>query len=98
MKYITDEQSHAIKGQTSNRDKNGELLCLLGPFDETKFSNFVKCLRQTDQNTVARIIENGGGLKHDLYDNIVCIMILVMHLRRLLDQDRSKTVNNLGSQ
>ena len=67
LNCITEEQSHFIQRQRSTQDKNAELLFVIESFDETKFSNFVKCLRQTNQKTVARIIENGGGLKNKLY-------------------------------
>ena len=67
LNCITEEQSHFIQRQRSTQDKNAELLYVIETFDETKFSNFVKCLRKTNQKTVARIIENGGGLKNKLY-------------------------------
>src|SRR6218665_32763 len=59
---ITEEQSHFIQRQRSTRDKNYELLYIEESFDETKFSNLVNCLRRTNQRTVAKIIENGGGV------------------------------------
>ena len=40
-----------------------ELLWVMKSFDVAKFSNFLKCLRQTNQKTVARTMENGGGLQ-----------------------------------
>src|SRR6218665_3415719 len=58
---LTYEQSHFIQRQRFNRDKNDELLYIIRSFDETKFLNFVKCLRQTNQKTVARILDNRGG-------------------------------------
>ena len=64
LNCITDEQSHFIQRQRSTRDKNYELVYVLESFDETKFSSFVKCLRHNNQRTVAKIIENGGGLTY----------------------------------
>src|SRR6218665_2668926 len=64
---VTEGQSHLLKSLSSNRHKNTELLWAMKYFDVAKFSNFVKCLRQTNQKTVARIIENGGGLQFLLY-------------------------------
>src|SRR5688572_30317910 len=63
LNCITEEQSHFIQRQRLERDKNDELLYSVTPFEEEKWSHFVKCLRQTNQKTVARIIEKGGGLK-----------------------------------
>src|SRR6218665_1471468 len=57
----TKEKSHFIQGHHSVRYKNTELLCTMSSFDDTKFSNFVTFLRQANQRTVARIMENGGG-------------------------------------
>jgi len=67
LNCITEEQSYVIQRQRLNRDKNDELLHVMRSFDETMVSNFVKCLRQTNQRTVARVIESGGGLKYKLY-------------------------------
>lgn len=67
---ITEEQNHLIRQQHPNRDKISELLYVTESMDETKFSNFVRSLRRTSQMTVARIIENGGGLEYKLYLNI----------------------------
>ena len=64
---ITEEQRYFIERQHFTRDKNDHLLHVVEPLDETNFSNFVKCLRQTNQKTIARIIENGGGLKYKFY-------------------------------
>ena len=64
---ITNEQSHFIQSQCSERDKNYELLHVVESFDETKFSTFVTSLRRTNQRTVAKIIENGGGITFKLY-------------------------------
>src|SRR6218665_1014547 len=63
LNCLTYEQSHFIERQRFNRDKNDELLHIIRSFDETKFLNFVKCLRQTNQKTVARIMDNRGGLQ-----------------------------------
>ena len=76
LNCITEEQSHFIQRLHSTQDKNAELLYVIKPFDETKFSNFAKCLRQTNQKTVARIIENGGGItKNFIYGLIINILI-----------------------
>src|SRR6218665_2446655 len=64
LNCITEEQSNFILKQCSNRNKNAELFRIVRSFDDTKFSNFVRCLRQTNQGTVARIVEHGGGLKY----------------------------------
>src|SRR5688572_33025325 len=61
LNCITEEQSHFIQRQRSTQDKNAELLYVMTSFDEKKFSNLFKCLRRTNQKTVARIMENGGG-------------------------------------
>jgi len=61
LNCVTEEQRNFILKQCSNRNKNAELLRLVRSFDDTKFTKFVKCLRQTKQKTVARIVENGGG-------------------------------------
>ena len=60
---LTYEQSQFIGRQRLNRDKNDELLYFIRSFSETKFLNFVKGLRQTNHKTVARIMDNGGGLQ-----------------------------------
>src|SRR6218665_3370998 len=62
LNCITYEQSHFIQRQSSTQDKNYELLYIMESFDEKKFSHFVNCLRRTSQRTVAKIIENGGGV------------------------------------
>lgn len=61
LNCITKEQSHFILRQRSKRNKNAELLKIVRSFDETKFKKFVKCLRQTNQTEVARVVESGGG-------------------------------------
>lgn len=58
---VTKEKCHFIQRQCSNPNKNAEILYAVRPFDENKCTNLVKCFRQTNQRTVARIIENGGG-------------------------------------
>ena len=63
---ITEKQRHFFQRQLSDYDKNTELSYILSSFDEAKFSNFVKCLKQTNQKTVAKIMENGGGLQFKL--------------------------------
>ena len=77
LNCITEEQSHFIQRQHSNRCKNAELLYFMRFFDETKSSNFVKCLRQNNHKTVARIIENGGGIKNKLY-----ILVYYHHINK----------------
>src|SRR6218665_1422164 len=62
----TKEKSHFIQGHHSVRYKNTELLCTMRSFDVTKFLNCVTCLRQANQKTVARILENGGGSQYVL--------------------------------
>lgn len=70
LNCITEEQSHFIKAQRSTRDKNDEILQIVRSFEETEFSDFVRCLRQTNQKMVARIAENGGGLKSNVISTI----------------------------
>ena len=62
LNCITEEQRHLIERQHLTRDKNAEILQAVRSCDDTQCSNFVRCLRQTNQKTVARIVENGGGL------------------------------------
>src|SRR6218665_968951 len=66
LNCITEEQSHLIQRQRLQRDKNDELLHIMRSFDDIQFSNVVKCLRQTNQRTVAKIIDNGGGVMFNL--------------------------------
>lgn len=66
LNCITEEQSHFIQRKRSARDKNDELLNVVETFDETSYLNFVNCLRETNQKTLAKITENGGGLNHRL--------------------------------
>src|SRR6218665_3640284 len=61
LNCIKQDESHFILRQQSTLDRNEKLLYFLRSFDETKFSNFVKCLCQTNQKAVARIVDNGGG-------------------------------------
>lgn len=61
FKCITEEQRKNIQRQHRVTDKNAELFHAVGSFDDSKFSTFVKCLRQTNQTEVARIVRNGGG-------------------------------------
>src|SRR6218665_1543203 len=70
LNCITQLQSHSIQRQRSIQDKNAELLKVVGSFDKKQFTDFIKCLRQTYQKTVARIMENGGGLQ---LKSITCI-------------------------
>lgn len=67
LNCLSEEQSHFIQRQRLSREKNAELLYVIKSFDEIHFANFVKCLRRTNQETVTRILENGGGLKYKIY-------------------------------
>lgn len=58
---IRENQGLFIQQQRSNGDKNSERLYTLRACDQTMFSDVVKYLRQNNQKTVARIVENGGG-------------------------------------
>src|SRR6218665_3058612 len=60
MKCITKEKSLFIQRHRLMRNKNDALLYAMKSFDEMKFSNFVRCLRRSNQKTVAKIIEKGG--------------------------------------
>src|SRR6218665_982788 len=62
LNCITDEQSYFIKRHRSTREKNNALLYVMETFNGTEFSNFVNYLRRTNQRTVAKILENGGGV------------------------------------
>ena len=64
---ITEEQSQFIQRQRLDRDRNAELLYVMRSIDDAKFSNLEKCLLQTNQKTVAKIIDNGGGLNCNLF-------------------------------
>lgn len=66
LNCITADQSRFIQRQYSTRDKNDELLYVTRSFDEAKFLDFVRCLRQTNQKTVARFIDDGGSMKYKL--------------------------------
>lgn len=66
LNCITADQSRFIQRQYSTRDKNHELLYVTRSFDEAKFLDFVRCLRQTNQKTVARFIDDGGSMKYKL--------------------------------
>ena len=63
---ITEEQAHFIQRQRYTRDKNDTLLYVMESVDETYFSCFVTWLQHTNQKTVAKIMENGGGFKYKL--------------------------------
>ena len=76
---LTEEQSHFIHRQRSEREKNAELLKIMRSVDETKFSTFVRCLRQTNQTYVARIVANGGG--HFLQMLIIYMGLLLFYLK-----------------
>lgn len=60
---ITEEQSQFIQRQRAKRYKNEKILFVMESLDERSFSKFLKCLRQTNQKTVAKIVDDGGGLK-----------------------------------
>lgn len=66
LSCITEEECHFIQRQRSTRYRNERLLHIMESLDDTNFSKFFKCLRQTNQTTVTKIIENGGGLKYKL--------------------------------
>src|SRR6218665_3029359 len=61
LNCVTEEQCYFIQRQSSERKKDSELLEIVRSFNATMFSNFVKCLRQTNQTEVARIVSKGGG-------------------------------------
>src|SRR6218665_1382779 len=61
LNCVTEEQRDFIQRQSSVRDKNAELSEVMRSFNATMFSNFVKCLRQTNQTELARIVSKGGG-------------------------------------
>src|SRR6218665_1938687 len=68
LNCVTAEQCYFIQRQSSKRDKNAELLKIMRSLNERQFSNFVKCLQQTNQMEVARIISKGGGSVHVFND------------------------------
>ena len=83
LNCITQEQSRFIQRQHSTRYKNDELLNVMETVDETNFSKFVKCLRRTNQKTVAKIVECGGGSKYKLYllASYLCIYFFATPLK-----------------
>ena len=74
---ITTEQRHFIQLQRSMRDKNEKLLHIMASFDRKDFPNVVRCLRRTNQLTVAKITEIGGGLKQKLYLKTFLLQIFI---------------------
>lgn len=54
-------KSHFVQETNSERNITAKLLHLARSVDQIKSLNFVRSLRRTNQNIVARIIENGGG-------------------------------------
>src|SRR6218665_968294 len=67
---LTEQQGRLIKRLRLDRDKNVELLHALRPFDEKKRSKFIRCLRQTNQKTVAQVVGTGGGLHFNCISNL----------------------------
>src|SRR6218665_1256360 len=61
LNCVTEKQRDFIERQSSVRDKNAELLEIMRSYNLTQFSNLIKCLRQTNQTEVARIVSAGGG-------------------------------------
>src|SRR6218665_1029560 len=61
LNCVTGEQCYFIQRQRSERKKNWVLLEIMKSLNETKFSNLVNCLRQTNQTDVAKILSTGGG-------------------------------------
>ena len=84
LNCLTEEESQRIQRHRFNRhNKNYELIHILRTFDEIKFTNLVKCLRKTNQKTVARIIENGGGFKYKLYQKLQSFRpTVLLHFRQ----------------
>ena len=80
LNCITEEQCLVIQRQRSTREKNCKLMDVLKSFDETKLSTFVNCLRHTNQRTVAKIIENGGGLTFKFYLTLPFWFLIFIHL------------------
>lgn len=58
---ITQHQADSIGKLQRIRDKNEELLQQLRPYESDKYAAFKRCLYETDQHSVARVLENGGG-------------------------------------
>src|SRR6218665_3709510 len=67
LNCITEEQCHFIQRQRTTRNKKDTILHVMRSSDEKKIVEFVKCLREANQKTVAKSIENGGGLKYKHY-------------------------------
>src|SRR6218665_1029829 len=65
---VTEEQCYFIQRQCSERKKNSVLLEIMRSLNERNFSNFVKCLRQTNQTEVATIVSKGGGSIYNFND------------------------------
>src|SRR6218665_1033043 len=84
LNCITEVQSQNIKRQCSKRDKNAELLSDMKSFDESTFPNFEKCLHKTNQKSVAKIFENGGGLQpksvRGLMINVIYFIFILLDM------------------
>jgi len=68
LNCVTEEQRDFIQRQRSKGKKNSVLLEIMRSFNKTFFSNFVKCLRQTNQTELARMVSKGGGLLYIFND------------------------------
>ena len=79
LKCITEGQSHFIERQSSTRDKNAEILHLVRSLDDMQLSHFVRCLRQTNQKPVARILDNGEGLTSNVMPTLLTSEIYLTH-------------------
>jgi hypothetical protein len=63
LSCITKEESELIQRQSSTQDKSAQLLRIAQTFDDVKYSNFAKCLRQTSQMHVAKIDKIDGVVR-----------------------------------
>ena len=67
---LTDTEARLIrrdthrkgKSQRDSKEINAELLQIVRSFNvEARFSNFTRCLRQSNANVVEKVAQNGGG-------------------------------------
>ena len=67
---LTDVQTRLLNRQTVvsgkrkliSRNNSPDLLHIMRSCDDTRRSDFFRCLRQSDQKLVTKVIDNGGGL------------------------------------
>jgi len=58
---IRDERMRHLRSMSYESEKNYEVLNIIRAASTDKYADFVRCLRETDQNMVADVAEKGGG-------------------------------------